>query len=372
MNILVAPDKFKGSLTALQAGEVIADALRSSGQNFTVRVVPLADGGDGTLEVFLNQGGEKSDVTVHDPWRRPITASFALSSDRRTAFIEMAGASGLSLLNETEYDPEQTTSFGTGELIRAAVNAGAVEVVLGIGGSATNDAGTGMMEALGMRFRDSNGRPLKGCGANLGLIQTMDDTDLLPALRKIAVTALCDVTNPFYGPSGAARVFAPQKGGSPAMVERLDEGLRHLGAVIKEGYGIDLQQVPGSGAGGGLAGGAVAWLHAGLKPGFEVVAEWTRVESMIRWADLVITGEGRVDTQSLKGKVVGGVVNLTRVNGKPTVVVCGQTEGVNLWENVPVYALSDLVGLSRARSEPVDSLHRLIREIVVPEIRQTK
>jgi glycerate kinase len=372
MNILVAPDKFKGSLTALQAGEVIADALRSSGQNFTVRVLPLADGGDGTLEVFLNQGGEKRLVSVHDPLRRPITTSFALSSDRRTAFIEMACASGLSLLNGTEYDPEQTTSFGTGELVREAVKAGAVNLVLGIGGSATNDAGTGMMEALGMRFLDSKGRPLKGCGANLGRIQTIDDTDLLPALQRVSVTALCDVTNPFYGPSGAARVFAPQKGASPEMVERLDEGLRHLGGLIRKVYGVDLQQVPGSGAGGGLAGGAVAWLRAGLKPGFEVVAEWTRVESMIRWADLVITGEGKVDAQSLKGKVVGGVVNLTRVCGKPTVVVCGQTEGANLWMNVPVYTLSDQVGISRARSEPVDSLRRLIREIVVPDIRQTK
>ena len=369
MNILIAPDKFKGTLSAEEAGSVIAGVLKEV-DGFTVQVLPLADGGEGTLELFLSQGGRQVDVRVHDPLMRERMAPFGLSADGRTAYVEMARASGLMLLKPEEFNPLRTTSYGTGELIRRAVETGAEEIVLGIGGSATTDAGMGMMEALGMRFFDAQGNVLRSCGESLLNIHEADETHCLPGLRSVKFSALCDVTNPFYGPDGAAHVYSPQKGATPGMVDQLDRGLRHVCNIIKATQGMDLQQVPGSGAGGGLAGGAVAWLNASLRPGFDVVAEWVKLEAMIRWADVIITGEGKVDAQSLKGKVVSGILRRALPFGKKVMLVCGQLAGDFSPPDVPVYAMADHVGGHEAWTQPESSLRRLIAEVVAPDLRK--
>lgn len=371
MNILIAPDKFKGTLSAEEAGRIMAGVLKEAG-GFAVKVLPLADGGEGTLELFLSQGGRQVDVRVHDPLMREMMAPFGLSADGRTAYVEMARASGLTLLKPEEYNPLQATSYGTGELIRCAVEAGAESIVLGIGGSATTDAGMGMMVALGTRFFDAQGNVLRSCGEALLKIYKVDDTDCLPGLRSVKFSALCDVTNPFYGPEGAARVFGPQKGATAGMVDQLDQGLHHVCDILKVKKGIDLQQVPGSGAGGGLAGGAVAWLNASLRPGFDVVAEWVNLEAMIRWADVIITGEGKVDAQTRKGKVVSGIMRRALPLGKKVRVVCGQLGDDFSMPDFPVYAMADHVGEHDAWTKPESSLRCLIAEAVVPDLKNLR
>lgn len=365
MKILVSTDKFKGTLSALQAGVAILKGLRRSGRAVELRLHPLADGGDGTLECFLSGGATRIECRVHDPLMRPVQASYALLADGSTACIEMATASGLMLLRKEEYTPLRTTSLGTGELIRDAISRGARNVLLGIGGSATNDGGTGMMVALGTRFLDKVGDEVFPCGGSLGRVAEVDERNLLPGLRSTTFTALCDVTNPFYGEDGAAAVYAPQKGASQHEVRLLDSALQHLASVIMRTKGIDLQRVPGAGAGGGLAGGAVAWLGAHLRSGIETIMEQTDFDRALQWADVVITGEGKVDRQSARGKVVSGVIQRAQQAGKRVILVCGQAEPEAAWPNVPIYTMVEYAGPARSFDKPAETLEQLVATLSI-------
>ncbi|MBL7852445.1 MAG: glycerate kinase [Cyclobacteriaceae bacterium] len=366
MKILVSTDKFKGTLSAAEAGEAIARGLRRSNRSTEVRLHPLADGGDGTLECFLAGGAARIECRVHDPLMRPVQASYALLPDGLTACIEMAKASGLVLLRKEELNPLRTTSLGTGELIRDAISRGVRHVLLGIGGSATNDGGAGMMAALGARFLDKAGDDMFPCGGSLSRMAEVDERNLLPELQATTFTALCDVTNPFYGEHGAARVYAPQKGASEDDVRVLDAGLQHLASWILRTKGIDLQRVPGAGAGGGLAGGAVAWLGAKLRSGIDTVMEQTHYDRALQWADIVVTGEGKVDSQSVSGKVVAGVLRRVSQAGKRAIIICGDAEPGITWPDVPIYSMVSFAGSARSLSRPAECLEDVAASVALP------
>lgn len=364
MNILIAPDKFKGTLTAAQVCDAIEAGLNKSGKEFRIRKFPLADGGDGTLDIFLyHQRGVVIEVEAHDPLMRKVKAVYALSKDGKTAFIEMAKSSGLMLLKPEEYNPLKTSTYGTGELIRHALSNGAEQIIIGIGGSATNDAALGAAEALGFQFFDSAGNRVSPDGEVLSKIVRIDRSNVHPRLERVLVTAICDVTNPFYGEQGAAFVYAPQKGASPADVIRLDHGLLQIAAVFKEQLGIDVQAIPGAGAGGGFAGGSNALFNARLKSGVETIFELSNFTDALTWADVVITGEGKLDQQSLQGKVVDGVVSQAKKLGKEVYVVCGQNEiGKAGWKSLGIErvdSLSEFIGKDKALLESNSGLEEL-------------
>lgn len=325
MKILIAPDKFKGSLSAAQVGEAIRLGLLDAEVNIGIEVVPLADGGEGTTEVLTNfSKGRFIEVEVRDPLQRKVMARYGVSGDGTTAFIEMAAASGLHLLQAQERNPLLTSTAGTGDLIRHALDLGVRNIYVGIGGSATNDAGMGAMTALGARFYDATGSLLDGTGRALVLIEHIDTSALHPALAETSFSIFCDVDNPLYGPHGAASIFGPQKGATPEDVHKLDAGLRHYERVLWQ-HGYTHTNFPGAGAGGGFSVSLAAFSKVCIRPGIESVLEFVGFEDRVREADLVITGEGRLDEQTLSGKVVKGVSMLANRQGKPVIAVVGSS-----------------------------------------------
>lgn len=326
MDVLVCPDKFKGSLTAMQVCEAIKAGILRCDSGVAVICHPMSDGGDGMLDVLAETLGlEIVSVAVRDPLFRTITAEYGISPDGSTAFVEMARASGLVLLDPGELDCRNTTSFGTGELILDALRRGIRRVILGIGGSATNDGGIGVAAALGFRFLDAAGRDLRPVGKNLSLVDTIDASGVEAELGSAEFVVASDVQNPLFGPQGAARTFARQKGADAAAIGQLDEGMASLAAVIREKWGIDLQDIPGSGAAGGLGGGAVAFLGARLTSGVDLMIDATRLEERIAKSDLVVTGEGRLDEQTLGGKLIDGIIRRARIHDKKVAVLCGSS-----------------------------------------------
>lgn len=321
MRVLLCPDKFKGSLGALEVCEALARGVRRARAGAEVVMHPMADGGDGSLAILdAHLGLSTHAVDTVDPLGRPLTAAYAHSAD--AAFVELASASGLVLLKSEERDPLRTSTYGTGVLIADALARGFREVVLLVGGSATNDAGTGIAAALGARFYDAGGQLLAPCGKTLRDVAHLDLSGLrLPP--DLELTLLCDVTNPFHGPRGAAHVYAAQKGADERVVAFLDEGLRHFAGVLAAATGVDVRAISGAGAAGGVGGGLAAMLGARLSPGFDTVSALTGLEDRIAGADLVVTGEGRLDGQSASGKVADGVARLCRRYGKPAVGVVG-------------------------------------------------
>lgn len=324
MRVVLAPDKFRGSLTARQVADAMAEGVRLAYPNADVVTLPLADGGEGTAEVLTEAtGGNWYTAPVHDPLGRSISAGYGISGDgQATAFIEMAQASGLRLLSATERNPLQASSVGTGELIQAAIDSGAQRIILGIGGSATNDAGIGMASALGWRFQDENGQELPPTGRSLAHIsRIIPPTNPIP--DGISISVACDVTNPLAGLNGAAFIYGPQKGATPSMVAELDNGLVHFANLVKQQFGVDLADVPGAGAAGGLGAGALFFLQAELKPGVDVVLDAVAFDQHIADADLVITGEGKIDEQTLQGKLLMGVASRAQKARVPTIALCG-------------------------------------------------
>lgn len=321
MKILLAPDKFRGSLTAAEVCEAMSEGIRKALPNAEILAIPMADGGEGTAEILThNAGGQMHSVSVSDPLGRKIMAEFGLAADGKTAYLEMAAASGLRLLQSHERNPLQTSTFGTGELIQEALNKGAQQLILGIGGSATTDGGVGMAAALGWRFEDKSGRNLVPNGSSLGQIQKI----IPPAnFTQINIQVACDVTAPLYGPTGAACVYASQKGANAEMVVQLDEGLKHLANLIQRDFGVDLAQVAGTGAAGGLGFGLLFFLNATLKEGVKIVMEQTHFEEKLLGVDLVFTGEGKMDDQTLQGKLIAGIAKAAQHNGIPVVALCG-------------------------------------------------
>ena len=325
--IVVATDSFKGSLSSLEVAEAFASGFYRVFPHCEVAKVAVADGGEGTVEALVQTlGGERVSVMVHDPLMRPIEACYGIVNSGRTAVIEMSAASGLPLLTAQERNPLNTTTYGTGEMIADALGRGCREFLIGIGGSATNDAGVGMLRALGFRFLDAEGAELVGGGEILERIYSIDNSGALPSLRDATFRVACDVTNPLYGPEGAAYVFAPQKGADEAMVERLDAGLKNFAEVVKRYNGEDIATLSGAGAAGGLGGGFKALLGAHMERGVDMVLEAIRFADIIKRCDLVVTGEGRLDSQTMMGKTPSGVLQMAKSQGIPCVAIGGAIE----------------------------------------------
>ncbi|MGW8316261.1 MAG: glycerate kinase [Bacteroidales bacterium] len=326
-NILIAPDSFKDCLPA----GAVADALRAGILDILpgteVHTVPMADGGEGTVDAVVDATrGERVAVEVMDPLLRPVPSFYGITGEGTTAVIEMAAASGIELLAPGERNPWVTSTFGTGQLILDALNRDCRRIIVGIGGSATNDGGAGMAVALGVRLISKEGNDCREGGGGLGALQRISVDSLDPRIRGCEVLVACDVTNPLTGPHGASATYGPQKGADPAMVERLDRNLIHYASVIREQLGQEVDGVPGAGAAGGLGAGLMAFAGARLVNGFSLIAEVVGLENRIREADLVITGEGRMDEQTLFGKTPFGVAQLAKKYGKPVIGVAGSLE----------------------------------------------
>lgn len=326
--IVIALDSFKGSLTSTQAAEAAAKGIREVLPQCQVVCLPVSDGGEGILDALLQAiGGQYISCPAHDPLMRPLTAPYGVSADKQTAIIEMAAASGLTLVSPQERNPLRTTTYGTGEQIRHALSQGCRHVLLGLGGSATNDAGLGMLQALGYVFKDKNGQkigPMRG--EWLEKIASIDTSNVPQEVREAQFTAACDVNNPFLGLSGAAHVFAPQKGAEPADVAKLEKGMSHIAELIRQSTGTDISTMPGAGAAGGMGGALAAFLHAPLKPGIQLLLNTLHFAEMIQDASLIITGEGKADRQTLMGKVPAGILHEARQQEIPVWLLAGAVD----------------------------------------------
>jgi glycerate kinase len=328
MKIIVATDSFKGSMRSDEAGAIIADALGESLQDAEIKVIPVADGGEGTTDAVVRAtGGEIKEVLVSGPLGEPATARYGLLPDGKTAIMEMASASGLELVPTNRLDPMQATTYGTGEMIRAALEEGVQEIILGIGGSATVDGGVGMAQALGYRLLTADGSECGRGGATLATIASIESDGVLPALADCRIRVACDVTNPLLGEQGAARVFGPQKGATPEMVEVLEEGLGSLATVWKRaGYLNDVTS-PGDGAAGGLGAGLRAFCGAEMSSGADLVADITGFDDEIRDAAILVTGEGRTDEQTAGGKLCAVLAGKAKNAGASTILISGALHG---------------------------------------------
>ncbi|RGL23097.1 glycerate kinase [Bifidobacterium longum] len=321
---LCAPDSFKESLTAMEAARAMAQGIENADHDAEVRCLPMADGGEGTARALVDAtGGSMRAVPVHDPLGRPVEGHFGLLADGTTAVVETAEASGLALLEAKKRNPLIASSYGTGELILAAVRSGAKRIIVGLGGSATNDAGAGLLQALGVRLLDKNGNDLAHGGAALANLTTIDISTMDPALKNVAITAACDVTNPLTGPTGASAVFGPQKGASKDDVATLDAALAHFAQVIDSQLGVAVNDVPGAGAAGGIGAALKGFLNAEFRPGIAIVIEQSGLDAAAQWADVVFTGEGSIDFQTKFGKTPAGVAETAKRHGKPVIAVAG-------------------------------------------------
>ncbi len=327
MRIVVASNPFKGSMSGIEVAERIEAGLKAGLGRVTVDKAPIADGGDGTLDTVA--AGVKSKRVfkkVPDPLGRSIKADYLLIDDGRAAVVEMARASGLVLLKSKERNPEKTTSYGTGELIRDALDRGVERVLVGIGGSATNDGGSGIAAALGWRFLGKDGKPVKPCGGELGKVVNVDARGVHPRLKDVEIIVASDVTNPLLGPRGAAAVYSPQKGASPQQVKRLEAGLKSFAEAVEAALGRRLRDKPGAGAAGGAGYGLSMFLGAKIRSGISMMIDITRLEERVKNSDLVITGEGRMDSQSAEGKAPFGVLKLAKKYRVPVIAFCGGVE----------------------------------------------
>jgi glycerate kinase len=324
LRIVAAPNAFKGSMNAVKAAEAMKKGILAVMPRCDVTCVPVADGGDGLTDVMLDAlGGTRVEAMVSGPRMEPLSAPFCMVPSRKLAVVEMAKASGLALLPKARHDPTRTTTTGTGELIRAAMDNGATRIIVGIGGSATCDGGIGMAAALGYRFLDETGTPVEPVGGSLGAIASIDRQNVDPRLDGVSVSVACDVTNPLTGDNGASVVYSPQKGASPEQVTRLDTGLANLARVVQMDLGVAIADMPGAGAAGGLGGGLHAFVGADLKPGIDLVIDVVGLKDAIAGADLVLTAEGRIDRQTRFNKAPAGVARTAKAAGVPCIAICG-------------------------------------------------
>jgi glycerate kinase len=364
MRVLVAPDKFRGTLSAAEAARAIGTGWSRVRPQDDVVEVPLADGGEGTMEALIaSLGGERRQAKVRGPLGDVVTAAYGLAPGPRgpLGVVEMALASGLQLVADARRDALRASTLGTGDLILEAARAGARDVLVCLGGSATSDGGAGMAQALGIRLLDARGEKLGPGGGRLLELARIDVTGLDPAVRHASVQAACDVDSPLTGPHGAARVFGPQKGATPEDAMLLDRSLSHLAAVVHRDLGIDVRSIPGAGAAGGLGAGLVAFLGARLRPGLDVVAEAVALEERVASADLVITGEGAFDETSLRGKVPSGVLAAARAAAIRAIVICGRADVRP--DAVEVVSLLERVGEARALEDARLALTEVAAEV---------
>lgn len=324
MRILIAPQSLKGSLTAAEAGQAIAHGVRLVYQEAEIEIVPVADGGEGTVQALVDAtGGKIIQQEVTGPLGEPVPAFFGLLGDGRTAAIEMAACAGLPLVPPGQRNPRLTTTYGVGELILAALDHGSRHFIIGIGGSATNDGGAGMAQALGAALLTNAGTEIARGGAALATLAQISTSNMDPRLQACTIEVACDVTNPLCGPTGASAVYGPQKGATPEMVAELDKALAHYAQIIEQDLGLAVRDIPGAGAAGGLGAGLMAFLHATLRPGAQIVFEAVHLEERVRTADLVITAEGQIDVQTAYGKSVGAVAAIAKRYGLPVLAFAG-------------------------------------------------
>ena len=323
MKILLAPDKFRGSLDAPQVCKAMSEGIHMVSPEIEVLSLPLADGGEGTLDLLLwYAGGKKYTAKVQDPLGRMIDAEYGLSADGKTAFIEMATASGLRLLKTEERNPLKTSTFGTGELIKIVLEGDVENIILGIGGSATTDAGIGMAAALGWQFLDKNGQSLSPIGENLIKIKKV----LSPVSNHqstVSIYVACDVTNPLFGENGASYIYGPQKGADEQAVKELDEGLKNISMIFERDFGKNYSLISGTGAAGGLGFGLIAFLNAELKEGVKLLMDFCDFDKKLKDVNLIITGEGKIDNQTLQGKLIKGITDRANLAKIPIAAICG-------------------------------------------------
>ena len=330
-NFILVPDSFKGTLSAIEVCNIMKSSIKNLYKDANIISVPVADGGEGTVDAFLYAlGGEKKSVWVSDAFNeQKILAHYAMLKDN-IAVIEMAACAGLPLV-KNRLEPDKTTTFGVGELIIDAINSGAKKIILGLGGSATNDGGCGMASALGVKFKDEQDQEFIPTGGTLSQIYKIDMNNIYSKIKDIEFISMCDVDNPLCGRLGASAVFAPQKGADEDMVKSLDEGLAHLAKIIKRDLHIEVKDIKGAGAAGGLGAGSIAFLQSKLTKGIDVILDTINFDELVSKADIVFTGEGKFDSQSLHGKVVMGVANRSQKYKTPVIVVTGAI-GENIQE----------------------------------------
>lgn len=330
-NFILVPDSFKGTLSAIEVCNIMKSSIKNLYKDANIISVPVADGGEGTVDAFLYAlGGEKKSIWVSDAFNeQKILAHYAMLKDN-IAVIEMAACAGLPLV-KNRLEPDKTTTFGVGELIIDAINSGAKKIILGLGGSATNDGGCGMAVALGVKFKDEQDQEFIPTGGTLSQIYKIDMNNIYSKIKDVEFISMCDVDNPLCGRLGASAVFAPQKGADEDMVKSLDEGLAHLAKIIKRDLHIEVKDIKGAGAAGGLGAGSIAFLQSKLTKGIDVILDTINFDELVSKADIVFTGEGKFDSQSLHGKVVMGVANRSQKYKTPVIVVTGAI-GENIQE----------------------------------------
>lgn len=368
LNVLIAPSGFKESLDAPDVARAIAQGVFAALPTATIRIAPVADGGEGfTRAVVAATDGWALPVAVTGPTGRPVQAEIGFCGETadtpRTAVLEMAAAAGLRLVPRDERDPQRTTTFGVGELVRAALDHGARRIVIGCGDSGTNDGGLGFAAALGVRFLDADGHELEPVGASLAAIDRIDVSGLDPRLADVDVEVACNITNVLCGERGVARVFGPQKGASAATVDALAAGLDHYAARVHAVTGVDVASLPGAGASGGLGAGLAAFAGARLTPRWEVITRYLDLESLIRWSDLVFTAEGSVDGQTPNGKIPAELGRRARATGIPVIVLAGQIgDGAHLTHDAGISAYTSVVQKPCSLAEAMASTERLVSE----------
>ena len=366
MKVIIAIDSFKGSLNSREAGEAIQQSIQEIHPEWKTEIITIADGGEGMLNVMLEgTGGKSIAIEAHDPLMQRTPATYGISANGTTAFIEMANISGLPLVPAEQRNPMKTTTYGTGELIRDALEKGCTQFIIGIGGSATNDAGTGMLQALGFRFLNHEGKPLGQGGEILQEIASIDDSGKHPLLKNAHFIVACDVKNPFYGPEGAAYVFARQKGADDHMIAQLDEGMRSFAHIIQKETGKDIANAPGSGAAGGMGGGLMAFLDAELRSGADLLLDICHFNERIADASLIITGEGRIDRQSLMGKIPGKILQRGQANHIPVIAIAGCVEDKEL------LLAAGFKGVYATKPEDMALEEAMKREVAMGNIRDT-
>ncbi|MDP5157920.1 MAG: glycerate kinase [Flaviramulus sp.] len=367
MKFILAPDKFKGSLTGLQFCKIVEQTIKMILPDSEILNLPLSDGGDGTIEILeYHLKGELINLEVNDPLFRTTKASYLYIDNIKTAFIEMAAASGLALLKAEEQNCYYTTTIGTGEVILDAIKRGVKTIILGIGGSATNDCGVGMAAALGYKFIDKNGFELSPIGKNLSKIHHIKTDNVIGNLNDIEFKVACDVKNPLHGLQGAAYIYGPQKGASKEEIALLDNGLKHISKLFSEQFNKDVQIIKGSGAAGGMGAGSIVFLNAELQSGIDLVKQLIEFDKKIYDSDWIITGEGKLDSQTLSGKTIKGVLASAKAKNIKVATFCGALDlDENSSENFGIHYTDAVINYSKNLDDAIKNSEKYVKEIAI-------